>query len=294
LSDSRLPVVTTAGDGFLDLKSTAYIPASATATAAVATYGGTGWPPVISYDRVIDRWLPVPADWIAPGGTAYAHMQEGATLHSQGSTLWLKDLRDGTDRVLVNGKPIRLLGWVGDKIYYASGSGYYWGLWEFDPATATDRELDKPSPREWWFVGPDAIWGSPAYGFGVSRYDVATGLVTRWSVANPIDIAGVASDAHPLVLRWIGPPPSPTDSPPAVMEGELVMMTGPSDATLIGGKGERFPLRALSVIRDGDRTWISAPGQRIWIYTPASGLVARSLASNKSLPEVFYVAGGCA
>src|SRR5712692_215467 len=272
-------------EGFLDLSDGSFTRASAASTTQVDHLLGFPGSGGISYDRTFDVWLPVPSSWIAPDGMTYAYLSS-----PQNSTtdLHVRDLRTPSDRVLVHSKAIRLLGWVGRRLYYASGEGYNWGLWSVDLSTGQDRQLDSPSPKEWWLVGPDAVWGSRWYSSSLSRYDVATGTITFWNLDRMMDIIGVGSDGHPFVLRL--PEGAPDSSMPT--EGVLMLMTASNQAVAIGSKDELMPLRTI-VIADGDRTWFSSSGQRMWVYSPDTGLVFLDQTSNTSLPNGAVIAGGC-
>jgi len=69
-------------------------------------------------------------------------------------------------------------------------------------------------------------------------------------------------------------------------------MTASNQAVAIGSKDELMPLRTI-VIADGDRTWFSSSGQRMWVYSPDTGLVFLDQTSNTSLPNGAVIAGGC-
>lgn len=294
LADCKLPIYgqapyqsgqqTIYEEGFLDLSDGSFTRASAASTTQVdhllALPGSGG----ISYDRTFDVWLPVPSSWIAPDGLSYAYLSGP---NGSQTDLHLRDVRTQFDRVLLHSKVVRLLGWVRGRLYYASGAGYNWGLWSVDPSTGQDRQLDAPSAREWWRVGPDAVWGSMWYIGHLTRYDVATGKMTAWDADRLLDIIGVDSSGQPFVLRWPDGVDSPTPS-----EGVLMLMTASNQAVAIGAKDDLMPLQTI-VIADGDRTWFSATGQRMWVYSPDTGLVFLDQTSNTSLPNGAVIAGGC-
>ncbi len=71
-----------------------------------------------------------------------------------------------------------------------------------------------------------------------------------------------------------------------------MLMTASNQAVAIGSKDELMPLRTI-VIADGDRTWFSSSGQRMWVYSPDTGLVFLDQTSNTSLPNGAVIAGGC-
>jgi hypothetical protein len=57
--------------------------------------------------------------------------------------------------------------------------------------------------------------------------------------------------------------------------------------------GHLVPAPGTTVIADADRIWISANGQRLWVYSPDTGLLSLDQSSNRSIPNGLVVAGGC-
>ena len=120
---------------------------------------------------------------------------------------------------------------------------------------------------------------------------VATGVVSGWALDQILDIVGVDAAGDPFVLRRVAGTES--NSAEHVVDAELMLMHGSSNAELIGRNGQLFPVQ-LTIVADGDRTWFSASGQRIWTYAPSTGLMLFNESSNKSLPNNSSIAGGCA
>ena len=298
VGDCRLPVYGTAKgpaqpgpglyeEGFLNLSTGEFTPATPPSTVqtdqVVSPIGWFGANRGISYDPVVDQWLPVPLAWIAPDGLSYAYLTGSVAMN-----LRLRDLRTGSDRVLMEYRVTRLLGWVGERIYYVRGGGYEADLWEVDPKSGREREVSAPSLKEWWLVGPGSVWGSAWYSGSLSRYDVATGTTDYWNIDRILDVIGIDSFGHPFVLQR----PESSGSDPGPNEGYPTLMLAPNRVVTISPKGQLLPLQ-ITVIPDGDRTWFSAAGQRIWVYTTDKGLVFLDESANKSLPDGLAVAGGC-
>src|SRR6267142_1398372 len=87
VGDCRLPVYGTAKgparpglyeEGFLNLSTGEFMPATPPSTVqtdqVVSPIGWFGANRGISYDPVVDQWLPVPLAWIAPDGLSYAYL----------------------------------------------------------------------------------------------------------------------------------------------------------------------------------------------------------------------------
>jgi len=75
--------------------------------------------------------------------------------------------------------------------------------------------------------------------------------------------------------------------------GQVAIMHGNGSATLLDSAGEVFKPTDITVVADGERTWFSADGQRLWVYSADTGLLLLDQASNRSLPSGLVVAGGC-
>jgi len=290
LSECRLPVygfgIYQAGQqsdyevGFLDLSTQIFTPAASSTTGPVdhlrisSSLDGVH----IAYDRVAGMWLPVKSEWIANDGLSYVYMS--------GTDIHLKDVRTGFDRTLVRSGVVRLLVWSNGKVYYSTGGGYSVGLAEVDPRTGKSHDFSVPQLSEWWIASQDAIWGSAYYSGHLTRYDTSTGTFSTWTLDRLVDIIGVDSSGRPVVVQRAEGTDHSTTS------GQVMIMRGSGDGEAIGGKDDILSADT-TVIADGDRIWFSGTGQRIWLYSPTTGLLLLDQSANASLPNGLVIAGGC-
>ena len=140
------------------------------------------------------------------------------------------------------------------------------------------------SVTEWWMAGPNAVWGSPYYSGKLARYDTKTHQVSSWSADGLLEVIGIDSSGNPIILRG---------NRGSTLTGEVAVMHGDGHATSLDSAGQLLEAPGLTVIADADRIWISASGQRLWVYSPDTGLLSLDQSSNSSPPNGLVVAGGC-
>lgn len=263
--------------GFLDLSTGAFTPAPMSIAAADQTRAVvSNESPALSYDRAAGAWVPVKASWVAPDGMSYVYV-DADNIH-------LRSVRSQADRVLVSGKPVFLIGWSRGSIYYSTRDGYASDLWVLDPATGKDHQVvPMQSMTEWWMAAPNAIWGSPYYSGKLARYDTKTHAVSSWSLEGLLELIGLDSSGNPIVLR----------GDRATQSGDIAVMHGDGIATSLGSADQLFKAGGLTVIAEADRIWLSAAGQRLWVFSPETGLLSLDQSSSSSLPNGLVVAGGC-
>jgi len=256
--------------GFLDVSTGKFtwVP-SPLSPAQEAQLDGTN-SPVITYDRSASTWVPVKAAWIAPDGMSYVYLA--------GDDIHLRSVRSQADRLLLAGKVPALLGWSGGLIYYATRDKYASDLWVLDPATGRSHQVvPMQSMSEWWYAGPNAIWGSPYYSGKIARYDTKTHAVTSWSAEGLVELIGLDASGNPIVLQT----------------GRVAVMHGDGSVSSLDSADQLFNAEDLTVVADSDRIWLSSTGQRLWVYSPDTGLLFLDQTSNKSLPNGLVVAGAC-
>jgi hypothetical protein len=264
--------------GFLDLATRAFTPVPMSIAPADQTRAVVGnESPSLSYDRLAGAWVPVKSSWVAPDGMSYVYVDGGA--------VHLRSVRSQEDRTLLT-KNVFLIGWSGGSLYYATREGYSSDLWVLDPATGKDRRVvPMQSMTEWWVAGPNAIWGSPYYSGKLARYDTKTHQVSSWSADRLLELIGIDSSGNPIILRG--------DRAGGTLTGEVAVMHGDGRATSLDSSGQLVSAPGATVIADADRIWISASGQRLWVYSPDTGLLSLDQSSNRSIPNGLVVAGGC-
>lgn len=276
--------------GFLDVSTGTFTPAPSTITFPSPTLltEGTTNEPAISYDRAAGVWVPVQSRWIAPDGMSYVYLA--------GSDIHIRYLPSQADRVLFSGTSLSpvpgrdvdwgpfLLGWSGGLIYYTTRRETSSDLWTIDPATGNRHQVaPMPSGPEWWYAGPDAIWGSTYYTGTIGRYDTKTHDISSWSVDGLVEIIGVDSSGSPIILLGDFMAES----------GQIAIMHGNGSASLLDPPSDVFKQTHPNVVPDGDTIWFSATGQRLWVYSPGTGLLFLNQSANKSVPDGLVVAGGC-
>ncbi len=75
--------------------------------------------------------------------------------------------------------------------------------------------------------------------------------------------------------------------------GQIAVMHGNGSASLLDSTSPVFKVNDITVVADGDRIWFSTTGQKLWVYSPDTGLLFLNQTSNRSLPDGMVVAGGC-
>jgi len=232
--------------------------------------------PNITYDRAAEAWVPVRSNWVSADGMSYVYLA--------GNDIHIRSVWSQSDRVLLTGEPVALLGWSGGLIYYATRVAYASDLWALDAKTGKSRQVvPMQSMSEWWIAGPTAIWGSPYYSGKIERYDTKTHAISAWSTDGLIELVGLDSSGNPIVRR------GDRAKPP----GEIAVMHGDRSATSLDAADDTFGASDLTVVADGGRIWFSAPGQRLWVYSSDTGLLLLDQSSNRPLPNGLVVAGGC-
>ena len=313
LSECQLPVFGFAQNqaqhfyevGFLDVSTGKFTPvpsymsrADETLVGLATHVDGFG---AITYSRAGKVWLPVKASWSAPDGMSYVY-QTGNGIH-------LRSLRSNSDRLFLGPpKPIlppnwnwpsdhydvHLIGWSGGLIYYALHVAEGSDLWTLDPKTGKQSQVvPMVSGPEWWWAGPNAIWGSPYYTFKIARYDTKTHLVSSWSLDDLIDMIGLDSSGDPIIVRGPHGPKDPENNE-FNFKGALAVMRAEGSATSLGSETDIFDTElGIAVVSDGDRIWLWTSSQKLWVYSPGTGLLFLDQSSNGSLPGDFGIAGGC-
>jgi hypothetical protein len=252
--------------------------------------------PAISYDRAAGTFLPVRASWIAPDGMSYVY-RDAYAIH-------LRSVRSQSDRVFQTRRDasaskdqftdVFLIGWSGGLIYYATrGYGEGADLWTIDPRTGRQNQVAPvQSGSEWWYAGPNAIWGSAYYTGRIARYDTKTQAVSSWWVDGLLEIIGLNSAGDPIILsgpRWTASGDRWNDI------GQLAVMPANGRVTLLGSGSPVIDpeVENLNVVADADRIWVSTNDMGLWLYSPDTGLELLDKISNRSLPSGLVVAGGC-
>lgn len=231
------------------------------------------WPPGLTHDLALNRWVPAPRDWVTPDGSKYVY-NFGYDVHlvTPGSS----------DRVLPMPSPQTVSYWsilaATNGSVYVSPNGYpqIAGLYRIPFSGAPVRVADS---GYWNYVDGTYAYGSTTAALPqgaantIVRLNLATGarsdLFTQPGMNSTV--AGVDSDgdavvyaidssAHPTLAQiWIARPGAPLK----IYEKMI------SDTAGGMGGGRRF--NVTSVVADSMGTWI-ATSDGLYLYSHQSGL----------------------
>jgi hypothetical protein len=217
----RLPVVVGSQGGWLTFPSGDFQPDP---KSDVHLPSGGDVPLGKSYDKAVERWVPVPRDWISPDGKRYAYPEPDPPGWQPGSGpapaggVHLVDIASGVDRLLKPGQPpLDGLWWVMDfeaeGVYISvlpRGPAPPQGLWLLDPATGSIRKID--DSHSWQSVSRIGAWGTadaltghgPGPGSRLMRLDLKTGVIESWYKRNDIEflVAGADGAGHPVLTAY--------------------------------------------------------------------------------------------
>ena len=285
----RLPVVWFNQDPSVDGKTGFVTFPAATLSAP------TGSPPKpaqftysTSYDRTVERWLPVSREAVAPDGLHYAYADYDQPAPSDlkaGVTtgrVHIVDARSGDDRVVYSGSPFAVVDYTAAGLYLARLTTAQYapqrrGLYFMDPADGiphlvpgSDVQLDFGG---WRALDGDAAWGTRysdvggmASGNQLFRIDIKTGEIVSWLTApttHSIYILGF-DNGNPLVSSSLS-----GFTTGQSLETTVMLMTGPGQARSIYSSDFEGP--GLLGVADTHGIWMGGGGS-IWLYQPASGI----------------------
>jgi hypothetical protein len=238
-------------------------------TSVVALPGGTpgqiGANPGLTYDRAAGVWVPVPSQWLAPGGSLYAYQGFSDT------TIRAVNAVDGSSGTVVGGGGWLLMTTTDDGVYVTRSDAP--GAW-FIPFGGQPRVvIDHGS---WQRLNTGSLWGVDANG-KLARHDLTSGLeATVATVSANAWIGGFDLSGNPLLNQG----------------GALTLVRGDGTTTTLwpgtsGSVGGRVVADGLGVWFEVGGGLVGAPGHGLYLWTPSAG--ARLISS----PEA-NLAGGCA
>jgi hypothetical protein len=256
----------------------------------------TGGP---SYDRVVGKWLPVPASAVAPDGLHYAyaewdppasgmaggvHAAAVPTIGTKGR-VHLVDARTGADAVLYSGEPTyAVAGFVAEGVllskFAASTAGIgYSGLYllKLDggvPATLPANS-QYPLDRWGWQADGDAgAWGivftNGMGGLGpgneLLRFNLSTQAIETWLLLpqdHTIQLLGLV-DHHPVVLTAKG---SLSEGEP--IDAHVLILTAPNQSTQLMATDQFSDPLPGDLVQDSTNVWFGGLGM-LWLYDGSS------------------------
>jgi hypothetical protein len=259
--------------GFVRFPGGAFSPDTAS---AVQTPTGQSYS--LTYVRTLQKWVPVPREWVRPDGRSYAYFDWSS------NTLIAVDIPSGRTTTLGTNAGIASYGRYSGVSWqvidteqngvYATQNGYGPlpppGLWLFDFNGGAQRVA---AVDYWQAVGGGAAWGTetPSVPQGAAntliRLDLRTGARDDWFSSPGLEARVVGFDAtgDPVV---VGAGPDHTS---------VFLVTGQNQATTLftapapppqASPGQEFYVQ--SVVGDGHGIWLGS-SKGIFIYTPAAG-----------------------
>ena len=229
------------------------------------TPGQIGVNPGLAYDRVLNKWVPVPSTWLAPGGQTYAYQVNGGNIRAV-------TVADGTSGDVTTDGGWELISTTDDGVY--AGKLNTPGAW-FVPFGGIPRQI--VDHRTWWQFANGGLWGVDS-SRNLIQDDVTSGAEIGWGpVSSVSDIVGFGATGEPLVATGGTLVMLHTSGPPTTLR------PGTSDL----GEGGRAYTDAFGTWFEVDGTRIGEPGTGIYLWSAAKGpqLIA---------PEPVHVAGLCA
>jgi hypothetical protein len=297
LVSCTLPVMTWTRNGGSSASQSGFIsvPSGAFAPDPISTYAPT-------YDRIYQRWLPVPAAQVLADGSEYAYENELPDGPYEIHVVWVQN---GADKMVLHmpyDNAYSIVAMKPEGIYLVQiihRSGVPTGLWLFSSTRATLTAVAGAADFSWNVIEGGAAWGGPAGGDTLYRLDLSTGAVTTWfqhAIAPQLGIGssfgpsvvGFDRSGRPLVAFY--PPVGATASPPPEPSPEVWLASSPGEAIRLTG----LPLPASFVVQrgvtDAHGTWFVGP-DGFYLYTDAGFNRAAPMPSGPV--GEFQVAGDC-
>lgn len=232
----------------------------------------------LSYDRIHDRWLPVPRNLVSPDGSRYVYPGP------QG--VYMVNVADNSFTQLGQGKAWNILAVDSQGVYaIVVGAG---GLWLL-PFTGTAQQI---TATGYW----QAVGGGAAYGTGASavpqgatnpilRLDLKTGNAVPWFMVDGAtsQVVGVDGNGSPLIVVNSSGPDFRSDLwlVPSIGGGNLIAVLSTSN---YGYYQPNFN-PSWPPIADAHGIWFGG-GQGIYLFVPNTAWYRTSTLGAQ-------LAGGC-
>src|SRR5229473_1996851 len=235
----------------------------------VALPGGTpgqiGVNPGLTLDRAAGAWVPVPYNWLAPGGSLYAYedFNNGA--------IGAVNVVDGTTGSVVVGGGWLLMTTADDGVYVTRSGAP--GAW-FIAFGGQPRQVINHGSWQRFYTG--SMWGVDPSSGAVVRHHMVTGSETTLATV-PATASVLGFDVSGDPLLWSG--------------GALMLVRPDHSVTTLwpgtnGSVGGRAVADALGVWFEVGGGLVGAPGHGLYLWTAAAG--AQLVSSSEG-----NLAGGC-
>jgi hypothetical protein len=221
----------------------------------------------MSYDRLLDRWLPVYYNQVSLDGVSYAYFTAPTAV------LRVVDVASGTSRVGFSGDPALIWNVVAfrpEGIYVSHSNGPSGGdtdpgrLWRVTSSTTLAPISDRRSVGGWRIVGSYA-WGvetddpikvaQPGNEMRLVRIDLKNGTASVWFRRTGILIGTLGSLPNGSAVVLVGDPLA------------LWMVAGPQDERQIASMGASY-----DTVSESRGVWLSN-NSGIWLLTSSGPAV---------------------
>lgn len=189
----RVPLsyVSEANGGFLIYPGGQYQPDPNSIVALPGnTPGAVGQNPGLTYDFAIGKWVPVPFQFLAPGGQTYAYEADYGAGKIRAVTV-----ADGTSGDVTTGGNLQLIGVIDSGVYAgpaAADSGAYYVPFGGQPQQVVGH-------GSWSRYDRGALWGADTSN-NLVRYDLTSGVETTWGhITSVSSISGFDASGEPVV-----------------------------------------------------------------------------------------------
>ena len=287
----KLPAVTQNDAGWVTFPGGSY---QADPKANVSLpHGPSGFPLSKSYDKAVERWVPVTRDQISPDGKHYAYADLPAV---DGSPIHVVDLPSGATHAFNAGTPPTDSSWLAvdyetEGVYLEAqpnGPAGLIGLWLVDPSNGAVKQID--GTHSWQYISGGGAWGTtdpltghgPGPGSRLLRMDLKTGAIVSWYKRTDVEftVAGADGSGHPVLQVTKNSAP------------QLVLITAANAATLLlPAPGSAIPSLSnyIHPVTDAHGIWFGDTTGSISLDTPATGIKKMAQVGSGDVAA----AGGC-
>ncbi len=269
----KLPVVTDKDAGWVSFPGGSY---QTDPKANVTLAHSSSFWPAKSYDKAVERWLPVPRDQISPDGKHFAYADLPPV---DNSPVHVADSSTGAARAFNPGTPPSDSSWVAldyetEGVYLTAlpnGPAGLVGLWLLDPSNGSVKQID--ATHFWQYISAGGAWGTsdaltghgPGPGSRLVRMDLKTGAIVSWYKRTDVEftVAGADGSGHPILQV------SKTSAP------QLIVITAANAAAILfPAPGSAIPSLSNIVhpVTDTHGIWFGDIGGSVSLYTPSTGI----------------------